>query len=60
MYTIAYILGINETIQADLQVKVTELIIQVLIANEGLHYYQVDIFVLYLNKGHIFLNVSNL
>ncbi|XP_046651824.1 TBC1 domain family member 20-like isoform X2 [Daphnia pulicaria] len=32
--------GINENIQADLQVKVTELIIRVLIANEGLHYYQ--------------------
>lgn len=32
--------GINESIQADLQIKVTELIIGVLIANEGLHYYQ--------------------
>ncbi|XP_046462782.1 uncharacterized protein LOC124208952 [Daphnia pulex] len=32
--------GINENIQADLQVKFTELIIRVLIANEGLHYYQ--------------------
>ncbi|EFX75233.1 hypothetical protein DAPPUDRAFT_323470 [Daphnia pulex] len=32
--------GINENIQADLQVKVTELIKRVLIANEGLHYYQ--------------------
>lgn len=38
-------LGINEVIQADLQVKVTELIIRVLITNEGLHYYQVIIFV---------------
>jgi len=34
-------LGIDEIIQADLQIKVTNLIIKVLIANEGLHYYQV-------------------
>ena len=33
--------GIDEVIQADLQTKVTQLIIRVLIANEGLHYYQV-------------------
>ena len=36
-----FIVGIDEVIQADLQVKVTHLIIRVLIRNEGLHYYQV-------------------
>ena len=34
-------IGIDEVIQADLQVKVTHLIIRVLIQKEGLHYYQV-------------------
>lgn len=33
--------GINEAIQADLQIKVTHLIVRVLIKNKELHYYQV-------------------
>ena len=33
--------GINESIQADLQIKVTHLIVRVLIKNQELHYYQV-------------------
>jgi len=32
--------GINEAIQADLQIKVTHLIVRVLIKNKELHYYQ--------------------
>ena len=40
-YWFYFFLGIDEVIQADLQVKVTHLIIRVLIRNEGLHYYQV-------------------
>lgn len=32
--------GINESIQADLQIKVTHLIVRVLIKNQELHYYQ--------------------
>lgn len=40
-FLVKLLTGIDEIIQSDLQVKVTDLIIRVLIANEGLHYYQV-------------------
>lgn len=35
--------GLSDSIQADLQVRVTDLIVKVLIVNDGYHYYQVCI-----------------